>query len=304
MTRAQQVFNFKEKRMFKIKPTIFIHIILVFLFYGCGAKGNSSSDKSFFFVQLSDPQIGFYPDSIKQEIASYEKAVFEINRLKPDFVVITGDLVNVSNNKNQLTEFHRITSMINQDIPVYYTPGNHDVGNKPTKTDIDFYKLIYGYDRFSFKYKGSRFIGFDSNIIVAKTPKLVEKQYHWLEKQLKHASGAKHIILFCHTPFFLHNFNAPEKYYSKTEPIDMSLATRGKYFSLFSKYHVDAIYAGHWHRNARGKYKNIAMVTTSSVAVPLGKDPKGFRIVAVTDTSIYDHYYGLDSIPAYINLKD
>lgn len=49
-----------------------------------------------FFVQLSDPQFGFANDDkdSAQEAANAELAVATVNRLKPAFVVVTGDLVN------------------------------------------------------------------------------------------------------------------------------------------------------------------------------------------------------------------
>ena len=51
---------------------------------------------AFFFIQLSDPQFGMYTADrdFAQETANFEFAVANINRLKPAFVVITGDLVN------------------------------------------------------------------------------------------------------------------------------------------------------------------------------------------------------------------
>ena len=50
----------------------------------------------FFFIQLTDPQLGMFTDNkdFVQETANFEFAVAAVNRLKPAFVVITGDLVN------------------------------------------------------------------------------------------------------------------------------------------------------------------------------------------------------------------
>ena len=60
--------------------------------------------------------------------------------LHPDFVVITGDFVHDLNSVAQINEFKRITAKINAEIPVYYTPGNHDIGQTPDKKSIRKFK--------------------------------------------------------------------------------------------------------------------------------------------------------------------
>jgi serine/threonine-protein phosphatase CPPED1 len=74
-----------------------------------------------------------------------------VNALNPDFVVITGDLIHDTGNRSQIDEFKRITSQIR--CPVYYSPGNHDIGQKPAQADIDAFIADYGHDRFSFTHK-------------------------------------------------------------------------------------------------------------------------------------------------------
>ena len=52
--------------------------------------------KPFFFIQYTDPQFGMYASNanFSQETANFEFAIATANRLKPAFVVVTGDLVN------------------------------------------------------------------------------------------------------------------------------------------------------------------------------------------------------------------
>src|SRR5215210_600272 len=70
--------------------------------------------EAFFFIQLSDPQFGMFTDNkdFAQETANFEFAVATINRLKPAFVVITGDLINKPGNVPQLVEFLRIAGKV------------------------------------------------------------------------------------------------------------------------------------------------------------------------------------------------
>lgn len=272
-------------------------LIAIFLIASCKSSRIAKDGPPFFFIQLSDPQLGFYPDSIQKEIALYEKAVEEVNRLKPDFVVITGDLVHIERDEMQLSEFKRITSTINKKIPVYLTPGNHDVGNSPTPEDVDFYKSIYGDDKFSFEHKNSRFIGINSSLIKANTPGLESAQYEWLEDELAKTQNTDHIIIFCHHSFFISEPDEPEEYFN------IDIRTRDKYLALFKRYGVTAVFAGHYHRNGYGKYGDMEMVTTSAVGEPLGTDPPGLRIVKIFKNKIEHPYYSLDLMPVSVDLS-
>lgn len=271
-------------------------LLTIFLLGGCASSRMAKNAPPFFFIQVSDPQLGFYPDSLQKEIALYEKAVEEINRLKPDFVVITGDLVHVERDEEQLYEFQRITADIDKKIPVYLTPGNHDVTNRPTQDDIDFYNSRYGYDRFSFKHKKSRFIGLNSNIIKANTPHLEEEQFQWLKKELAKTRQDEHVFIFGHHPFFITKYDEPEGYFN------IGPETRNKYLELFREYNVTAVFAGHYHRNGYGKFGDMEMVTTSAIGEPLGDDPPGFRIIKVFDNRVSHQYYDIDSVPEKIVL--
>ena len=117
---------------------VFTFLLLLPAFLLAQDKGNG---QPWFFIQITDPQFGMFESNngFEKETALYEKAVSEINGLKPDFVVITGDLVNDPKSQAQIAEFKRITAQINSDIPVYLTPGNHDVGQEPDKQSIDSY---------------------------------------------------------------------------------------------------------------------------------------------------------------------
>ncbi len=58
----------------------------------------------FFFIQLTDPQFGMFTGNagFEQETANFEFAVATANRLKPAFVVVTGDLVNKTGDEAQI----------------------------------------------------------------------------------------------------------------------------------------------------------------------------------------------------------
>ncbi|MEI6048516.1 MAG: metallophosphoesterase [Bacteroidota bacterium] len=250
----------------------------------------------YFFIQVTDPQFGMFENNngFEKETYLYEKSVKEINRLKPDFVVITGDFVNDPKDMSQIAEFKRITVKIDSKIPVYYTPGNHDIGKIPDYLSINSYIKNYGYDKFAFKHKNSQFIGFNSCIIKANTPDFEQRQYDWLKKMLAKSKKARHIIIFCHYQFFVKSFDEPETY------SNIGILNREKYLTLFDANKVKVVFSGHLHNNAYAKFGEMELVTTSAVGKPMAKAPSGFRIVKVYSDRIESVYYGLDEIPESI----
>ncbi len=245
-----------------------------------------------FFIHISDPQFGMFENNrgFEKETVLYERAVAIINKLKPDFVVITGDFVNDPNDNSQIQEFKRITATISKKIPVYYTPGNHDVGQIPNKASIKKYFKNYGSDKFSFTHKGSSFIGYNASLIKANLVDLEQKQYHWLTKKLKHNQQSKHTILFAHYPFFINKIDEPTAY------SNIDLEYRKKYLDLFNDKKVDVVFTGHYHNNSLSSYGGTQLVTTSALGKPLGKAPSGMRIIKVYNNRIEHAYFGLDSL--------
>src|SRR4030042_2787995 len=175
----------KNRRL--IKVAIYLMMILIF---SCSVSRDIN--RSFFFIQITDPQFGFISNNkgINEETILYEKAVSKINLMEPAFVVITGDLVNDKSNKAQWDEFRRITGLIKSEIKVYILPGNHDIGQNPEVKDLEFYKSMFADDRFSFNHKKASFIGFNSSLIKAETPGLVDEQYDWLQRELVKSKGS------------------------------------------------------------------------------------------------------------------
>jgi len=279
-----------------MKKLIIGLLLFTAIFWNSDAQ-NRNSTSPYFIIQVTDPQFGMYNEnkSFEKETELFEKAVKEINRLNPDFVVITGDLVNDKNNRSQVEEFKRIKSQINPEIPVYLSPGNHDIGMPATQTDIEQYRSDYGSDIFSFRHKKSLFIGINSVIIKGDTPEPEQNQFEWLKKELSKGKRAEHIIIFTHYPFFINSADEKETY------SNIALTKREIYFNIFNNYNVGAIFAGHLHNNGNGKAGTTEMITTGAVGKPLGKAPSGMRIIKVYPERIETSYFGLDEIPLTIS---
>lgn len=267
---------------------------------GC-VSSRQAKQHSFSFIQMSDPQFGFFNEnkSFEKETQNFTKAIEEANRLRPSFVIVTGDLVNRPFDSAQVREYHSVVKRIAADIPLYSVAGNHDVGNTPSLGNITAYNKEFGPDYFSFRHQSM--LGIVLNSLYLSAPGMVkekmEEQEKWLVQTLDSARNAKckHIMVFLHHPLFLVEPEEKDGYFN------IPLATRKKYLDLFEQYGVRYVFAGHYHRNSLGKGNGIHMVTTGPVGKPLGKDPSGFRIITVTGDRVKHRYYDLNEMPDRIH---
>ena len=247
-----------------------------------------------FFVQASDPQFGMYTKDadFKQETANFEFFIAGMNRLKPQFIVVTGDLTNKAADAAQIAEYHRIAKKLDPAIKIYNVPGNHDVKNEPTAESLAQYRKDWGPDYYTFDSGDIRGIVLDSSLIQApvQVPAEADKQEQWLKGQLAKAkTDGKRVVVFQHIPFFLKTADEPDQYFN------IPKLHRGRYLALFHEYGVHNIFAGHYHRNAEGKDGDLDMVTTGPVGMPIGPDPSGFRIVRLDNMA--HPYISLGTIP-------
>jgi 3',5'-cyclic AMP phosphodiesterase CpdA len=259
------------------------------------AAQNSPGD--FFFIQLADTQFGMFTGDrdFAQETANYEFVVSNINRLRPRFVVICGDLINKVGDAAQTAEYLRITSRIDPSIPVYAVPGNHDVGNEPTPETLAYYRQHFGPDHYSFVQGNLYGIVLNSGVIAApaKVQSEATEQEAWLKAELgkARAAGARHIVVFQHHSWFLEKADEPNQYFN------IPMEQRRHYLDLLKTAGVRYIFAGHYHRNALGRDGDLEMITSGPVGQPLGTDPSGIRVVNVRDTGLEHRYYTLGNIP-------
>jgi len=257
----------------------------------------------FFFIQLSDPQFGMFTENkeFAQETVNFEFAVATVNRLKPAFVVITGDLINKPGDTRQIVEFLRIAGKIDRSIPVYNVAGNHDVENVPTTDSLFVYTNLFGPDRYVFRH--ASFVGIVLNSSVIHSPQEttgeLEAQQQWLRAELQRAreSQARHIVVFQHHPWFLKAADEPDQYFN------IPRARRAAYLNAFREFGVKNLFSGHYHRNAIARDGDLEAVTTGPVGKPLGTDKSGLRIVIVRDEGIEHRYYQFGEIPNRVEVS-
>jgi 3',5'-cyclic AMP phosphodiesterase CpdA len=261
----------------------------------------SAQGSAFFFIQLSDPQFGMYTadKEFAQETANFEFAVATVNRLKPAFVVITGDLVNKPGDAAQIAEYERIKAKILPGIPVHDMPGNHDVENAPTPRSVAAYRK-HSRDRYVFGDARLTGIVLNSSLIHTpdKAPEEAAEQLDWLRTELTRAreAGVRRLVVFQHHPWFLKAADEPDQYFN------IPLARRTPLLRLFRESGVRLLVSGHYHQNAGAILEDLEAVVTGPVGKPLGGAKSGIRVFLVTDAAVVHKYYELGDLPAAIDL--
>jgi 3',5'-cyclic AMP phosphodiesterase CpdA len=249
------------------------------------------------FIQMSDPQFGMYTSngSFEHETANFEFAVATANRLKPAFVVVTGDLVNQSGDAAQIAEYQRIAGRLDPKIRLFNVPGNHDVGNEPTKESLAKYRERFGPDYYTFRV--GDIAGFVLNSNLEKAPQNVSeeaaKMEAWLRTELAKArqEGASHLIVFQHHPLFLTVPDEVEQYFN------IPIETRKRYLKLLHEYGVKQIFAGHLHRNVEGRDGDLELIATAPVGKPLEGAKSGIRVVTVSAAGVSHKFYDFGELP-------
>lgn len=277
----------------------FLRTLVLFLLPGLVALSRAA-EPPFFFIQLSDPQLGMFTENrdFVQDAANFEFAVAAVNRLRPAFVVITGDLVHKPGDAAQIAEYLRIVRRIDSSIPVYNIAGNHDVENAPTAASLAAYAKIFGPDRFTFQHRGLIGIVLNSSLIHSpqQSAGQLAEQERWLRAELTKARAAnpRHLVVFQHHPWFIKSADEPDQYFN------IPLARRAAHLALFREFGVRYLFCGHYHRNAEARDGDLENITSGPVGKPLGGAKSGLRVAIVRDDRIEHRYYEFGELPAKI----
>ena len=264
--------------MFQIKKYIIISL-LVFLI-SCAER----KQEPFHFVQLCYTQLGF--GGYEHDVKSFKKAVKQINTLKPDFVVICGDLVNHGNDSS-FAAFKEIMEGFN--MPCYTAPGNHDVGGIPSDTSIRYYRKTIGKDYYKFQNKGYSFIVTNTQLWKAKVEHESEKHDDWFKETLKDKGlGDNPVFVIGHYPLFVETLGEEESYHN------LPIAKRKELINLFKQNNVAAYLTGHTHKTVINKHENIQLISGGTTSKNFDENPLGFRLWEVGSDSITHRLVSLE----------
>jgi predicted phosphodiesterase len=216
-----------------------------------GQEGNA---KSLRFV--------VYGDTRTDDTAHHRVVTAAVSR-KPSFILQTGDLVEDSGIAQQWNTFdNTIQPIRNNHIAYYPAKGNHDAtGSRFFKEILDPVQAGYdGKNYYRFDVQGLCFIALDTESLYdGPENKKAQKQFEWLEAQLKQASTAKLFII----PFF------HRALYSVGRHRNEKPSLRDWLHPLFVRYGVRLVFQGHDHLYYRTKKDGITYVVTGGGGAPL-----------------------------------
>ena len=193
--------------------------------------------EDFSFVHITDTHLAthlFYDDSASitdtSEIVDLRVVIEDINLINPEFVLLTGDLINegeledFENRRN----FSKAINLLNElDVPVYIVSGNHDLGGwtatpPPDGTARRNWWRFFGWkwldksmesggpftQDYSFDYGLTHFIGMESYINydgwradIYGSESFIPTQLEWLNAELGNTGSDRLKVIFYHHDF-------------------------------------------------------------------------------------------------------
>ena len=192
---------------------------------------------SYYFIHITDTHLpthlyhnepGSEDDSTS--VIDLREVIADINLINPEFVLLTGDLVNEGELEDYLyrryyTRSQRLLAELQ--VPVYLTAGNHDIGGWDATPPADGtarrdWWRFYGWPRldgppagapwrtqnYSFDYGAVHFVGLEAYVnydmwrgeIYGETS-FITSQLQWLVDDLSAAAGSASQVLFYHFDF-------------------------------------------------------------------------------------------------------
>lgn len=310
------------------------------VYQGFGAAEQSAWDGSYDFIQLADPQLGMLrmDQDWAEEVTMLRLAVQHVNRLKPRFLLVSGDLTNVWPSREtasvvaaQAQSFKEALRDLDPTIPLVLQPGNHDVGQDPKFEDVKRYQENFGDDYFSFWVGGVLYVAVNSQYyhklcVNAEAAQLRQAQEDWLESVLasEECKRAKHVVLLTHVAPFMGREDESHGHFN------WSVEGRRWLLGLADRAKIKLILCGHYHGNCVVRSEGgVEVVTTSSCGgminwkLPpgemasaetfnfmecVGSPPvvcdsysSGLRIVRVGEHGIRHRFFELASVPKVLD---
>jgi len=218
----------------------------------------------FSFVVVGDSRNGKNPAAIFIQIME------EVHLLSPDFIVHTGDWVNYPS-KEGWESF--LKAMKIGEVPFHLTIGNHEI-NKIWEKWYSLYKqMIKKPLYYSFTYENCSFIvlccySYEKGKTIKG--KVNNKQFLWLEKQLRKTKKSDFIFVFVHEPLYPSGSH-------KNSSLDRFPEERDRLSNLLRKYNDKnklTVFCGHEHLYDKRTVNGLTQIITGGAGAPLYAPPE------------------------------
>ncbi|UCD12905.1 MAG: metallophosphoesterase [Thermoplasmatales archaeon] len=279
-----------------------------------------SEPTEYMFVQLSDIHIGKNYNTINEK-NELEDVIHYINKeIKPDFVVMTGDLVDwckVKGNRNFFIELQ--DAILTCNSPVFTTPGNHDRYEtglfrlyRPFRNLLYYHEYLSPICDYGLEYGDINFLFLDSGHEYSRweikrkfwhpTPEasgLTNNQMYLLENEL--GNNQMHQIIFMHHPAVTEVddsglFAIPDNHPSGNE--GCIAFNRIELINYSVDNNVSLVLVGHTHRNVifNSSGENPSDIYEWPLFVQMGSSTlngtgNGGRVVEIKDGKVESYKY-------------
>ncbi len=208
--------------------------------------------------------------------------VEDLNTRDITHVIHLGDIVHPvpSDNERYKRAAERFFEQISDlEHPIYFIPGNHDVGDKPMswspaggirETFLESWSEQFGDHYFSFQQYGIGFVGINAQLYGSGLA-LERVQRDWLAETMSRLSNHR-IFLFSHYPPFLLEPEEDEHY------DNLGRQGREEILAVIDSHPVEALFAGHVHHFWYNRYKNCHCYLLPSTAFTRQDYSEMFRI--------------------------
>ncbi len=178
----------------------------------------------------------------------YEQIVEEVARLRPDFIMTVGDMIEgyVEDSAQLAEQWEEYRQVISPLVaPIHFTPGNHELFSHLGE---QAYRENVGRTYYSFNFDRVHIVVLD-NARYDSPNQMPKEQLAWLEKDLKTFKNSVYTLVFMHKPFWYETIvhNRPDTLHS-----------------LFKQYGVDAVFSGHFHEYFSVEYQGIKYTSLGS----------------------------------------
>ncbi len=228
------------KNLSAIRKMLSLLLFVSLLACSASARG-PEEDYTIRFAIIGDRTGGAQP-------GIYGGILAEIERMKPDFVMTVGDMIEgpARDTTETIERWEEYISLIScLSMPIWFTPGNNDIWDSSSET---MYTRYIGEPYFSFDFSYLHFVILD-NSRWESSDELPREQLNWLIHDLETEREDAKTLVFIHKPFW-------NETTAQGKPDTLH--------RLFHKFGVDAVFTGHYHVYFTGTYDDILYTSVGS----------------------------------------
>jgi 3',5'-cyclic AMP phosphodiesterase CpdA len=249
----------------------------------------------FRLTQISDPHLS---RRLPQFTENFDRVSAHIDATRPDLVINSGDLGFDGPGQPDDLAFARTC---HDALPVdcRFLPGNHDIGDNPTRIGAapeqvaseagrQSFLSVFGEDRWRFDAAGWCFIGLNS-LIMNTGLASEDEQFDWLATQLAGAAG-RPLALFIHKP--LYRDRPDDEELAATAYRYVPMPTRDRLLQMLGDANLRLVACGHVHQKRDYTWRNVRHVWAPSTSFVISDDKQ--ERIGVKEVGLVDYTFQPD----------